>query len=381
MAKILIDPGHGGADPGAQGNGIREKALNLDVCLELAPMLKSRNVEAILTRAGDVSLTLAARTDMAVKLKVDAVLSDHHNAGGGKGIETYRSLFNSKSTQLANVVHAELLKAFPEMANRGVKTRLYPNRNDWDYYHMIRLPTLAGIPSIITETGFVDNPGDAAIMKRADFAKRQAEALAKGICGFFGVPWDLSLTPIVGAPQATVAQAQAWAKSKGAHQRFIDIAPTYWKYGQQTGIRPEVLYAQSAHETAYGKYGGAVTPDQNNWAGIKVKNPVGDRREDHQTFATPDDGVRGHFNHMGIYVGIDPIGEPHPRWYATSTVSWAGTIRYVEELGGKWAPRSGYGQSIVSLINSLLATDPPQDPPEPLTLEQRVERLEKAVFG
>lgn len=170
-------------------------------------------------------------------------------------------------------------------------------------------------------------------------------------------------TPILGAPQATVAQAQAWAKVSGAHQRFIDIAPLYWQYGALTGIRPEVLYAQSAHETGFGRYGGAITPDQNNWAGIKIKNPTADRREDHESFATPEDGVRAHINHMCAYVGKEPVGAPiHYRYYVVKGLSWAGSVKTVEELGGKWAPRAGYGQSITGLINALLATKAPDEP-------------------
>jgi hypothetical protein len=173
------------------------------------------------------------------------------------------------------------------------------------------------------------------------------------------------LTPITGTPQATVAQAQAWAAARSAHQRFIDIAPTYWHYGQLTGIRPEVLYAQAAHETGYGHYGGAVTPDQNNWAGIKVRNPSGDRREDHEFFATPDDGVRAHFNHVCAYVGREPAGTPHDRYYVVKGLSWAGTVRHVEELGGKWAPSPSYGERIVKLLNALLATQAPDEPELP----------------
>lgn len=172
----------------------------------------------------------------------------------------------------------------------------------------------------------------------------------------------MELTPILGPPQATVAQAQEWARKNNAHQRFIDIAPVYWSYGQITGIRPEVLYAQAAHETGYGHYGGAVRPEQNNWAGIKIKNPVGDRPEDHETFSTPQEGVRAHFNHVCAYLGLPPIGEPHPRYYVVNSLSWAGTVKYVEELGGKWAPRAGYGQSIVKLLNSLLTTKAPGEP-------------------
>lgn len=160
-------------------------------------------------------------------------------------------------------------------------------------------------------------------------------------------------TPITGAAQVSVEQAQKWARDKGAADIFIDAAPLYWYYGDLFGIRPEVMYAQAGKETAYGKYGGAVLPEMNNWAGIKIKNPEGDRTEDHETFATPDDGVRAHFNHMSAYVGIAPVGEPHDRYYVVKSIAWAGTVKYVEQLGGRWCPDINYGYQILDMIDNM----------------------------
>jgi hypothetical protein len=171
------------------------------------------------------------------------------------------------------------------------------------------------------------------------------------------------LTPIIGQFQAGIEQALAWARARGAHQRFIDVAPVYWQYGALTGIRPEVLYAQSSKETAFGRFGGAVTPDQNNWAGIKTRNATGDLRADHETFITQEDGVRAHFNHMAAYVGIEPIGIPHGRYHVVMRLGWAGTVRHLEELGGKWAPAEDYGRIIVrDYLNPLLFTSFIPDP-------------------
>ena len=155
-------------------------------------------------------------------------------------------------------------------------------------------------------------------------------------------------TPLLGEPQVSLESAKAWAMRNGASQKFIDIADVYWQYGELTGIRPDVLYAQSAKETRFGNFGGAVIPEQNNWAGIKTKGATGDRMEDHETFATPEDGVRGHFNHMSAYIGLAPIGEPHGRYYSVKSIKWAGTVKYVEELGGKWCPDLYYGYSILN---------------------------------
>ncbi len=168
----------------------------------------------------------------------------------------------------------------------------------------------------------------------------------------------ITQTPMMGESTVTLEQAKRWAEKKGAHQRFIDIADYYWKYGEITGIRPEILYGQAAKETGFGKYTGQVQPEQNNWAGIKIKNPIGDRPEDHETFATPEDGVRAHFNHISAYVGIDPVGEPHDRYYVLKTVAWRGTVKNVEQLGGKWAPDVTYGYNIVvKMLRSMEATE------------------------
>ncbi len=158
----------------------------------------------------------------------------------------------------------------------------------------------------------------------------------------------ITQTPMMGESTVTLEQAKRWAQQKGAHQRFIDIADYYWKYGEITGIRPEVLYGQAAKETGFGKYTGQVKPEQNNWAGIKIKNPVADRPEDHESFATPEDGVRAHFNHISVYVGAEAVGEPHDRYYVIQTVAWRGTVKNVEQLGGKWAPDVTYGYNIVT---------------------------------
>lgn len=155
-------------------------------------------------------------------------------------------------------------------------------------------------------------------------------------------------TPLIGKSEATLEQAKQWAKNRGAHQRYIDIADLYWKYGEITGLRADVLYAQAAKETNFGKYTGQVKPEQNNWAGIKKYGAVGDAPEDHEDFATPEDGVRGHFNHMCAYVGLEPVGEPHGRYRSVKSLAWAGTIKTVEQLGGKWCPTVTYGVSIVN---------------------------------
>lgn len=160
--------------------------------------------------------------------------------------------------------------------------------------------------------------------------------------------YSFSKTPIMGESAKTLEEAVSWAKRNNAAQIFIDVAPLYFKYGEIFGIRADVMYAQAAKETGFGRYTGKVKPEMNNWAGIKKYGAVGDETEDHETFATPEDGVRGHFNHMSAYVGVDPVGETHGRYKSVKSLSWAGTVEYVEQLGGKWCPDRNYGYSILA---------------------------------
>jgi len=132
-------------------------------------------------------------------------------------------------------------------------------------------------------------------------------------------------------------------------------------------MRPEVLYAQAAVETNFGRYDNRVPADYNNWAGIKTTEADGNSAEDHEKFATPEEGVRAHYNHMAAYIGLQPVGEPHGRYFVAIAQPWAGTVQYVEDLSSRWTPLSDYHLYITDLIEQMRAiplsapTQPPAD--------------------
>ncbi len=378
--KIMLDPGHGGQDPGATAHGIQEKDVNLLVALGARDLLQAhQGIEVTMTRAGDTDMSLPERTDLANNLGAAAFVSIHHNAAAGnlvaRGVEIYHSIIGGKGKQLAEMIHTQYRVLIPELPSRGMRTRA--GEGGRDYYHVIRATTM---PAVIIEGAFITNPADAALIKSQDFLNRQARAISQGILGWMGKEAvTLTGTPLIGPPQATATQAQEWAKDRGAHQRFIDIAPEYWRLGRVIGIRPEVAYAQAAKETAFGRYGGAVAPEQNNWAGIKTATAAGDRPQDHETFPTPEDGVRAHFNHLAAYVGLEPIGQTHGRYAIVNGLSWAGIIRTVEELGARWAPAGNYGESIVrDFLVGLLATAAPEQP-SPDQRDQEIAKLKTRI--
>lgn len=204
--------------------------------------------------------------------------------------------------------------------------------------------------AVAAERGIIK--GDSGYLRCGDYVTRAEAAvfIYRTVLAKEGKGEALSLTqtPIVDVAHISVESAQKWATEREAHERFIEAAPLYWKYGELTGINPEIMYAQAAKETNFGKYTGNVKPEQNNWAGIKINSPEGDRAEDHETFETAEDGVRAHFNHMCAYVGIEPVGKTHARYEIVKNLAWSGTVKYAEELGTKWAPDYTYGYSLIA---------------------------------
>lgn len=161
-----------------------------------------------------------------------------------------------------------------------------------------------------------------------------------------------SKTPLAGPAEVTAGQGKKWAESHGAHQRFLEIASLYWEYGEITGIRPEVLYAQAAIETRFGKFNTQLNPDDYNWGGIRVADPD-DSGYEYEAFAEPRDGVRAHFNHLAAYMGLNPVGEPHERYHVVKQQSWAGTIMYIDDLSGKWTTSDNYHAYILFAIDQM----------------------------
>lgn len=210
-----------------------------------------------------------------------------------------------------------------------------------------------------------DMPFYLATVKCSDGRlNKEVEKVRTGFAGDVSAgnasPGEMAVKPtvlqslfLISSPTISVNRARQWAAGREADQRFIIIASHYWHYASLTGINPEVLYAQAALETNFGHYTGIVPPEYNNWAGIKTAAAGGDRLEDHERFATAEEGVRAHFNHISAYVGLEPIGLPHGRYFVVLGLPWAGTVKTVEELSGKWAPSSTYHERILLYLNEM----------------------------
>src|SRR5699024_209648 len=178
MAKVYLDPGHGGSDIGASANGLKEKDLTLSIAKYARDYLKSnyKGVTVKMSRTGDTYPSLTARTNEANAWGADIFVSVHINAGGGIGYEDYiynRLSSNSNAGKLQAKLNAEISKHFTK--NRGKKKA---------NFHVCRESRM---PAVLTENGFIDNKTDANILKKESNLKKIGQAHAIGIAKYFGL--------------------------------------------------------------------------------------------------------------------------------------------------------------------------------------------------
>ncbi|MEK5057338.1 N-acetylmuramoyl-L-alanine amidase [Paenibacillus sp. FSL H7-0326] len=166
MVKIFIDPGHGGTDSGAVGNGLQEKALTLTIASKIRSILLAeyQNVSVLMSRTGDETVTLTQRTDAANVWGADYFLSIHINAGGGTGYEDFiYPGSTAPTTTYQTNIHTEIMKMIA-MTDRGRKSA---------NFHILRE---SNMPAILTENGFIDSAADAALLS----SNAHLDAVARG---------------------------------------------------------------------------------------------------------------------------------------------------------------------------------------------------------
>ncbi|MGH9280982.1 MAG: N-acetylmuramoyl-L-alanine amidase family protein [Acidimicrobiales bacterium] len=188
-AVVVLDPGHGGSDPGAVSpGGLRESPVNLAVSRYAQQALESAGVTALLTRTGDYDLELLSRAQIAKAVDAAAFVSIHHNAEPDgpwprPGSETYYQIGSAASKRLAGLIYEEIVRALTPYAvtwvadlDAGAK---YRQGTRGDYYAVLRQP--APVVSVLAELAFISNPPEAALIVRPDVQQAEGEAVARGI--------------------------------------------------------------------------------------------------------------------------------------------------------------------------------------------------------
>jgi len=186
---IVLDPGHGGSEPGAVSpGGLVEANVNLAVARQTQTALQAAGVTALLTRTGDYDVALATRSELARTVNPKAFVSIHHNAEpdgprNGPGSETYYQIGSADSKRLAGLVYEEVVQAMSQyraawVADRDAGAKYRPGASG-DYYAMLRQP--GKVVSVLAELAFISNPSEAELIGRADVQKVEGEAVARGI--------------------------------------------------------------------------------------------------------------------------------------------------------------------------------------------------------
>ena len=171
------------------------------------------------------------------------------------------------------------------------------------------------------------------------------------------VPVDLTNEAILGKAMATQQQCVQYLLSVNP-MPALSVSPQelvsyYYEEGAREGIRPDVAFAQALKETGYFRYGGTVTPDQNNYCGLGTTSST----VKGVYFSSARLGVRAHIQHLLAYASTRHPAEPvvDPRYTLVRSIYGNNTLNTWRDLNGRWAvPGHTYGQSIMELFSHIV---------------------------
>ena len=212
ISRIVIDPGHGGRDPGATGNGLTEATLTLDLAQRVTTKLHASGIEVISTRQSDEFVPLEQRVELTTRQHADLFLSLHVNASpreGTRGIETYVLDFadNNESRLIAARENRQVTSTMSDLGSyvRAITNSAKTTESDqlaiYIQRHLVRslrtldpeIPDLGikqapfivlvgtQIPSVLGEIGFLSNTKDAKLLKTDHFRDSVASAITNAV--------------------------------------------------------------------------------------------------------------------------------------------------------------------------------------------------------
>lgn len=306
---VVLDAGHGGSDPGTQGNGVVEKTANLKIAKYCKEELDEyAGVKVYMTRTDDTYLSLAKRAQVAINKKADLFVSLHNNSNvssGPSGANVYypNSNYNSGCGQtgkaLAQIIESKLTDL--GLASGGIHIRnsengtKYPDGSAADYYGVIKRCKENGIPALIVEHAFISNPDDAKnFLSTDEQLKRLGVADATGIAEYYGLKKGLGFNSIESVSSTSLELN--WSKvngvtgyciyrsasSGGKYTEVAKVTPATQTTWTDTGLKPGTTYyykirtyTKSGSNITYGKYsqaGFGVTVMRPVISSIKSKN-------------------------------------------------------------------------------------------------------------
>jgi N-acetylmuramoyl-L-alanine amidase len=177
MGTIVIDPGHGGKDPGAPSAlGFREKVINLAVAKQLASILSQRGFRVVLTRNQDVFIEKEERAAVANRCNADLFVSIHADSSESRSLDGF-------TVYTARGAGSQSRWAARAIVNAMTSTGLDSNGvREADYVVLVK----TDCPAVLVEVGYISNFWDAGKLRDPNMQRRLAQAIADGVVRSMG---------------------------------------------------------------------------------------------------------------------------------------------------------------------------------------------------
>lgn len=224
MASVYLGIGHGGSDPGAVANGIKEKDANLVIGIACEEELVRHGVTVMMSRKTDEEESTNEKVRECNAFDPDLAADIHNNAGGGDGAEVFHHVGGGKGEVLAHDILGEIVAIGQN--SRGAKTKTREDGMDW--YGFVR-DTYC--PAVIVECAFLDHAEDVKIIDTEAEQKAMGVAIAKGFLKTLGIAYKEPVQPEddvlyrvqIGAykVKANAEKRLAEAKAAGFSDAFI----------------------------------------------------------------------------------------------------------------------------------------------------------------
>ena len=378
--KICLDAGHVGSkyNQSPVVKTYYESVMVWALHLKLKAQLEARGFQVVTTRAS-IDTDLGVYERGTASKGCDVFISLHSNACGTESVDypvVYRAYDNKNNV---DTLALKLAKKVGELmgTTQAGRTATRKNSSGGEYYGVLRGARAVGTPYyMLIEHSFHTNTKATKWLSKDANLDKLAVAEADILAEFFGMEssTETEKTAIMGKAQATAQQMALFCRSKNSTPQLTScsleqLAEMFIEEGEAEGVRGDVAFAQSLHETGYFKYGGIVTPEMNNFAGIGALN--GNATGQAASFPDPRTGVRAQIQHLKAYASTEALVNEcvDPRFSLVAR----GVAPYVEWLGAAdnpqgrgWAvPGAGYGANIVKLLGQIMAQETPQAPAEP----------------
>ena len=355
--KILIDPGHGAGSAHNRGFiGGNEGDYNWIFAQRLIAYLEEYEFKVGTTRPKKTdNPSLESRGKMGAGY--DLFLSNHTNAGGGRGTEIYDDT-GTPNNKLASMIVKATAKAMGNQvrawsnAKNGVNYRYSGKSN---YYGVLRNNRAKS--GMLLEICFHDNKNEVTFYKNN--LSKIAKAVADSIAEYYGVSKILGNTAkkvvdvdLMGKSILNVEELEKYFKTFKVEPKIpVDLKTfikTYLDEGEVEGVRGDIAFIQSVHETGKFQFGGDVIPEQFNYAGIGT---TGGGVKGHY-FNSPQEGIRGQVQHLKAYASKESLKNKNvdPRFHLVNR----GSAPTVKSLTGKWAADKNYGDKLMEYYNEAL---------------------------